>query len=99
MGGVWLFSNYDSDLHGIDAVSGEMLWRYPGVGGFGGLAVSRDLIVVQNGYGGVIGVDRVSGEQVWDGGSSGQVIGTAPAIGSTRFFASQADGVHAFGPL
>ncbi len=27
VGGVWMFSNYDSDLYGIDAVSGEMLWR------------------------------------------------------------------------
>ena len=94
--GVDLHNN--DNVYGVDAASGGVLWR-AGVGGGGGLAVSRDLVVVQEGYGTVYGFDRMTGEKVWAGSPGTGSEPVAPAIGSTRIFGSQPDGVHAFGPL
>ncbi len=98
VGGAWIFLR-DERLVAVDATSGDLLWRTSDVTSMSGLAVSRDLVLAQTPYGQLIGLDRVTGEKVWEGSIGNSYASTAPAIGTARIFAQGSDGVYSFGPL
>ena len=97
VGGVWMFLR-DETLYAVDAGSGEVLWKTREVTNLGGLAASRDLVVAQTYYGQMVGLDRVTGDKVWEAAGSG-ASGAWPAIGAGRIFATTNEGVYAYGPL
>jgi outer membrane protein assembly factor BamB len=98
VGGVWIFLR-DERLYAVDPTSGDVLWKSSAVTSLGGLAASRDLVVAQTAYDQLVGLDRVTGEKVWEAVGSGVSTGTHPAIGNGRIFATMSQGVSAYGPL
>jgi hypothetical protein len=47
----------------------------------------------------MVGLDRVTGDKVWEAAGSGGASGTWPTIGAGRIFATTSEGVYAYGPL
>ncbi len=97
-GGLWIFDNDDKTV-AVDTVTGQVAWSVPDNGENIRYSVIGDLVVALSNYT-MVGLSRVSGEQVWDAGDVG-LLGTnpTPVVGSDRILVLSQDGVHAFGPL
>jgi|GEM_PF-4122879 len=100
VGGIWMYFDNDT-IAAMDVATGRIVWRKPWVVSNDSqaphLSASGDLIVVTT-LGNVAGIDRRTGESVWDGGAFNGYAGTA-TIGGSKIFVATSDGVRAYGPL
>ena len=95
VGGVWIYLEGE-ELVAVDTSSGDLLWRIPGDWRGARLSATGDLILVATGYN-LLGFSRLTGEQVWDGGSISASRGTAVIHGDRILMATQ-DSIRAYGP-
>jgi outer membrane protein assembly factor BamB len=98
--GVWVMeaSAYNDTLTALDLGTGEVLWSTTDRGASEGLAIAGDLIVGRSTYS-LTGYDLLTGEKVWDGGTtdlSAYTNGT-PSIAAGKVFVSTRDGIAAYG--
>ncbi len=103
VGGIWVYPN-DGDIVARDTTTGRRVWkaRVPSnVGSTASLTATGDLIIVDGQYG-IAGLDRLTGELIWDGGSIEGGFGNGRegvAIGQSRILVATPTGVRAYGPL
>ena len=96
VGGVWIYLEGE-ELVAVDTTSGDLLWRIPGDWRGARVSATGDLILVATSYN-LYGYSRLTGEQVWDGGSISAFLGT-PVIHGNRILMATQDAVRAYGPL
>lgn len=100
VGGVWIYHE-DGYILARDPTTGRRLWLTPTPVSYASVVATGDLVIV-TGPGGIAGLDRLTGELVWDGGT---VDGTSGghreglAIGMDRILIPTSTGVAAYGPL
>ena len=102
VGGVWVYTD-DLTVVARDTTTGRRAWSVPvpsAVGGGASVSATGDLLIVSGTYG-IAGLDRVTGEQVWDGGSITGYSGSREgiAVAGNRILVPTLDGVRAYGPL
>ena len=96
VGGVWIYLEGE-ELVAVDTSSADLLWRIPGDWRGARVSATGDLILVATDYN-LLGFSRLTGEQVWDGGSISASLGT-PVIHGNRILMATQDAVRAYGPL
>ena len=103
VGGIWVYSD-ETTLVARDTTTGRRTWTVPFPSAVGGSATSvsatGDLLIVSSSNG-LAGLDRITGELVWDGGSITAYSGNREgiAIAGTRILVPTLAGVRAYGPL
>ena len=103
VGGLWVFST-PTDIVAVDAYTGRRAWTVPPPSPLYGkisIAATGDLLILST-YLGIAGLDRLTGQPIWDGGSfdgDGIVPREVLAIGPNRILVSTLKGVRAYGPL
>ena len=99
VGGAWIFIN-DERLVAVDTQTGELLWKSADAMTSQSLSATGDLILTSSKFysSPLLGISRITGEVVWNGGDVNSVGGT-PVIGTNRIFLASREGVRAFGPL
>ena len=96
VGGVWIFLEGE-EIVAVDTVTGDLLWRIPGDWRGARVSATGDLILIATAYT-ITGYSRLTGEQVWDGGSISAYTGS-PVIHGNRILMATQDAVRAYGPL
>lgn len=97
-GGLWIFG-VDGHVVAVDTVTGRIAWQGADYGDDLRISVVGDLVVVSTAFQ-IVGLSRLTGEKVWDGGSiSAFGVGGSPVIAGKRIFLITRDGVRAYGPL
>ena len=86
VGGAWIFIN-DERLVAVDTQTGELLWKSADAMASQSLSATGDLILTSSRFytSPLLGISRITGEVVWNGGSVNSVGGT-PVIGTNRIF-------------
>jgi outer membrane protein assembly factor BamB len=103
VGKVWVYTD-DTEVVARDTTNGRRAWTVPFPPAVGANATSvtatGDLLVVSSASG-IAGLDRVTGEQVWDGGGfqGNALIREVLAIAGSRILVATQSGVRAYGPL
>ena len=101
--GVWIVSGnrYDGgSVTAYDATDGDVLWRREGTG-ISQVSAAGDLVVVRS-LATITGLSRLTGEDVWDGGTAdpgASTNGAATIAGGRMYISTYGDGVKAYGPL
>jgi outer membrane protein assembly factor BamB len=96
VGGVWVYLEGE-EIVAVDTTTGDLLWRIPGDWRGARVSATGDVILVSTSFA-LYGFSRLTGEQVWDGGSISAVNGSAVIHGNRILMATQ-DSVRAYGPL
>ncbi len=101
-GGLWIYPE-DGGVVARDAATGRRAWKVPtpvNGGNVMALGSTGDLVIVATNTA-IAGLDRVTGEQVWDGGSFQDFFvlrRESFAIGKNRILVPTSTGVRAYGP-
>ena len=95
-GGAWIYLEGE-EIVAVDTTSGDLLWRIKGDWRGARVSAVQDLVLVATEHN-LYGFSRLTGEQVWDGGSVSAHQGT-PVVHGNRIFMAAQDGVRAYGPL
>ncbi len=105
VGGLWIYGDFDGKIVAVDAVSGAVVWRRDIPSEFSSgisFAATGDLLIASNSTT-LLGIDRLTGETVWAGGTVSSGIGDITretlAIGGNRILVPTTTGVRAYGPL
>ena len=96
VGGVWIYLEGE-EIVAVDTTTGDLLWRLRGDWRGARVSATGDLVLVATGYQ-LYGYSRLTGEQVWDGGSNSTFLGT-PVVHGDRILMATQDAVRAYGPL
>ena len=96
VGGAWVYLEGE-EIVAVDTTTGDLLWRIPGDWRGARVSATGDLVLVAASFG-VHGFSRLTGEQVWDGGSISGFNGS-PVIHGNRILMATQDAVRAYGPL
>ena len=96
VGGAWIYLEGE-ELVAVDTTSGDLLWRIPGDWRGARVSATGDLVLVATTFN-LYGFSRLTGEQVWDGGSFSASSGS-PVVHGNRILVATQDSVRAYGPL
>ncbi len=97
-GGLWIFDN-DARTVAVDTATGQVAWSVPDNGDDIRYSVVGDLVIAVAPFS-MVGLSRLTGEQVWDAGDVGS-LGTrpTPVVGADRILLLSGQGLRAYGPL
>lgn len=101
VGGLWIWPD-DETIIAEDTTTGQQVWKVPmpSTSGNVNLSATGDLVIVSS-AGTIAGLDRLTGDLVWDGGTFDGVSQKeeAIAIAGNRILVPTKTGVRAYGPL
>ncbi len=103
VGGIWIYPD-DGIIVARDTTTGRRVWQTPfppNIGSTASLVATGDLLIASGQYG-IAGLDRLTGDLIWDGGSVDSGYGNrreSVAIGQDRILVATPTGVRAYGPL
>ena len=103
VGGLWIYPDDDgSTITAQDVTTGRRAWHVPAPSPTGhvNLTATGDLLLVTNPTS-IYGLDRLTGDLVWDGGTYDGFTDNEEAIAITgnRILVPTSTGVRAYGPL